>query len=213
MENFAAGALLAALERAADELLSLDPDAKQKLAQLRGKVFCIEVTAPQITLYMLPSEEGIAFCRERAAADVTLRGSAAAFAGLARASRAGAAGADAFGKGKVRFDGDAELAQTFQKILAEFDLDFEELLARRIGDTPARKAALAARELKEWAEQSFELSRENAADYLAEEKHAALTAALAERFGDALEHTRADVDRLSRRVQRIRRELERRAGR
>ncbi|MGR3913253.1 MAG: SCP2 sterol-binding domain-containing protein [Gammaproteobacteria bacterium] len=212
MQNPAANALLAALERATDALLDLDPEAKQQLAQLRGKVFCIEVTAPPVTLYLLPSEEGIALRREHEAADVTVRGSAAAFAELARASRAGNA-ADAFGAGKIQFRGDAELAQTFQKILAEFDLDFEELLSRRIGDTPARKAALAARGLTEWAEKSFELSRENVADYLTEEKHAALPARLAARFGDALDHTRADVDRLSRRVQRIRRELERRAGR
>ncbi|MDA7962653.1 MAG: SCP2 sterol-binding domain-containing protein [Gammaproteobacteria bacterium] len=207
--------LLSALQRAADAFLGLDPDARQKLGAFRGKVFCMEITAPAMKVFLLPGEDGIAIRHEHdGEPDVTLRGSASAFARLAHASRAGDAAATSgiFGEGKIHIHGDAELAQSFQKILGEFDLDFEELLARGIGDTPARKTALAARDLKNWAKKSLAFSRENAADYLTEEKQAAVSARAAARLAEAVEDARADVDRLEARVRRIRRELERRRG-
>ncbi len=209
MEERAANALLDVLNAAAGALVDLDPDGKQKLAALRGKVFCLEVSAPPVTLYLLPTERGVEFRREvEAAADVTLIGSALAFARLG-AGGWGAGGAnDELSEGRVTIHGDAELGQALQKILARLDLDWEELLSRWVGDTPARKLANAARGLAGWAEQSIGLSRENAADYLREEKRILVTAPALERFDQTLNRTRADVDRLTRRVERIRRALE-----
>jgi len=108
--------------------------------------------------------------------------------------------------------GDAEVGQAFRKIIAELDLDWEELLARNIGDTPARKLGNALRGLGDWAEQSFAFARENAADYLSEEKQTLATDAAARRFERQVDQTRADVDRLAQRVQRIKRAIDGRDG-
>jgi len=54
-------AALDALNAAAGEMLSADPDGRRRLAQLQGKALCIEVTAPDMQLYMLPSAAGIEF--------------------------------------------------------------------------------------------------------------------------------------------------------
>lgn len=201
--------LIDVLNDAAGALIDLDPDGKQKLAGLRGSVFCLEVTAPSVKLYLLPTACGIEFHREsEAAPDVTLSGPASAFARLGRAGAADALLAD----GRVTVRGDAELGQAFQKILAELDLDWEELLSRYIGDTPARKVGNALRELAGWAEKSFDLTRENAADYLAEEKRIVVIRPALERFAESVDRTRADVDRLTRRVERLKRAIEPRTG-
>ena len=200
MQDPAANALIDLLNAAAERLLDLDPDGKRALAQLQGSVFCVEITAPPLTLYLLPSEQGLTFRREvESPPDVTLSGTALALAALARSS--GAAG------GAVSVRGDAELGQSLRKILAELDLDWEELLSRHIGDTPARKAGNILRRLAGWAEDSLDLTRANAADYLTEEKRLLATGLAIERFDQSLDRTRADVDRLERRVQRLAREL------
>ena len=202
MDNPVIDFLLEALNATARALIDLDPDGKQKLAGLGGKVFCLEVTAPPITLYLLPTERGLEFRRGvEVAPDVTLSGSASAFA------RLGCGASGALSESRVTIRGDAELGQALQKILGQLDLDWEELLSRRIGDTPARKLGNAARGLAGWAESSLELTRENAADYLREEKRILVTDLARERFEQTLNRTRADVDRLTRRVERLARAI------
>ena len=206
MQNPAANApsnLLNLLNAAAEYILDLDPDGKRALAQLQGSVFCVEITAPPLTLYLLPSEQGLTFRREvESPPDVTLSGTALALAALARPGAS-------VGGGAVSVRGDAELGQSLRKILAELDLDWEELLSRHIGDTPARKAGNILRRLAGWAEDSLDLTRANAADYLAEEKRLLATGLAIERFDQSLDRTRADVDRLERRVQRLARAVAR----
>lgn len=199
MDHPAADILLDILNGAAGALINLDPDGKQKLAELRGKVFCLEVSAPPIKLYLLPTERGIEFRRGAEAADVTLSGSVSAFVRLGRAAGGGSP------EDRVAVHGDAELGQALQKILGQLDIDWEELLSRYVGDTPARKLGNAARGLAGWAEKSLDLARENTADYLREEKRILVTNPAMERFDQALNRTRADVDRLTRRVERLQR--------
>ena len=199
----AANALLDILNGAAGTLIDLDPDGKKKLAELSGKVFCLEISAPPVTLYLLPTERGIEFRRTvEGAPDVTLSGPASAFAKL------GCAPGGGLSEGRVTVRGDAELGQALHKILGQLDLDWEALLARYVGDTPARKLGNVARELANWAEKSLDLTRDNAADYVREEKRILVTPPALERFDATLDRTRADVDRLTRRVERIRRALD-----
>ena len=215
MKNHTANAMIAdalvdVLNSAVTALIDLDPDGKQKLAELHGRVLCLEITVPPVKLYLLPTGHGIEFHHAlEAAPDVTLSGSAMAFARLGRAGVA----SGVLSEGRVMVRGDAELGQAFQKILAEFDLDWEELLSRYIGDAPAHKVGNVVRGLADWAGKSADLTRENAADYLKEEKRILVTNLAIERFEQTLNQTRADVDRLTRRVERLRYALDERANR
>lgn len=218
MKEIITDALLDALNAASGEVLSLDPDGRRRLAGLQGKVLCIEVTAPPLTLYALPAATGLEFRRhldgdgENRAPDVTLSGSAAALAGLACGAAQHSNGApEGQRRPRVVVRGDAELGQAFRKIIAELDLDWEELLARAIGDTPARKVGNALRQLGGRAGESFDRARQNAADYLAEEKRLLVTDAAMRRFDREVDRARADVDRLTRRLERLRQALDRRA--
>ncbi len=227
-----ATALLDALNAAAGAIISLDPDGQRKLAQLQGKVFCLEVFRTQtdaqtdaspLVLYLLPTAHGIELRRTVDAPPlVTLSGSALAFARLGRVGLGGGdapgdAVGDALRDGRVTVRGDAELAQALHKILGELDLDWEELLSRYIGDSPARKVGNVVRGLADWMAKSInhttDLTRQNTADYLTEEKRVLVTELAMQRFDQAVNRTRADVDRLTRRVQRLERALEARADR
>jgi ubiquinone biosynthesis protein UbiJ len=104
--------------------------------------------------------------------------------------------------------GDVDTGQAFQKILAQLDLDWEELIARFIGDTPARKTGNILRELSQWARESAHLSRENLADYLVEEKRILASPLAMERLEKEVQQLRSDVDRIEQRMGRVKRLLE-----
>ena len=194
--------LLAALsDRAVQTALELDADTRAQLAALHGRVCCIRVTAPPVTLYLLPDETGLHVRSQYdGAVDVSLSGSVSAFARLAVQGRHSSVMTD----GGVRVQGDAELGQQLQKILGQLDLDWEELLARVMGDLPARSAANLLRGVGGWVRQTAELERENLADYLREERKILATEVAMQRFEKSLSQLRAGVDRAARRLELLR---------
>lgn len=193
--------LLGGLNRAAHEVISVDPDTASRFRTLLGKVYCLELTLPPMTIYLLPEPDGFTLVSEPPKEpDVTLRGSIFGFAKLS-----GRGGANsAIGSGQVTMQGDAEAGQALQKIFARFDFDWEELIARALGDTPARKAGNAVRSATAYASQSAHLARENLGDYLVEEKRLLVGGVALERFSKAVNTLRADTDRLAQRVDRLR---------
>ncbi len=191
------------LNRTSEVLLSLDPDGRENLATLAGKVLCIEMMglqSPVLTLYLSPSADGMAInshCDMEP--NVTLSGSVMAFIKLG----SGGLESGVLSSGQVNMKGDAEIGQAFQKILSQLDIDWEELLSRYVGDTPARKVGNAVRCFGDWASQSLDLSRINAGEFLQEEKRLLVTNLAMQRFQDSVEALRVDKDRLQQRISRL----------
>ena len=193
------------LNRTLKTVLSLDPETAEKLGELEGKTLCLQCSAPDMTLYLCPGPQGLEISQSGdGEADVTLRGSALSFA------RLGVSGLDStvVTDTQITMEGDVETGQRFQKILSRMDLDWEELVARYLGDTPARKAGNLVREMGRWASESADLSRQNTAEYLQEEKEILATPLAAERFRHSVNELRADVDRLEQRISTFRHSLE-----
>lgn len=189
-----------ALNRGVREVLSVDPDTAAEFARLGGKLFRIELTLPPLTLHLLPEPDGFSFAPEaHRDPDVTLSGPMSAFLRLAGKGPSSGVLTD----GQVVMRGDAEAGQALQKILARFDFDWEELVARRVGDLPARKFGNAVRGATRWAGDSASLARENLADYLTEERRLAASATALKDLEDGVAALRADADRLARRLDRI----------
>lgn len=192
--------------------MSLDPDGREQLATLDGKVLCIEITggqsAPLLTLYLSPSEEGLKINRYcECEPNVTLTGSVMAFAKL------GSAGIEMLSDGQVKMKGDAESGQAFQKIFSQLDIDWEELLSRYVGDTPARKMGNVVRNFGDWASHSLDLSRINTGEFLQEEKRVLVTNLAMQRFQDSVDKLRVDTDRLQQRISRLKQNRHRDSGR
>lgn len=192
--------VLSLLNRVSDALLQLDPDTLERLAGLEGRVVCMSIDPPGLDLFVVVTGRGLEFSRERAGpVDVTLKGHAADFLHLAVSRGRGNLNSS---RGIV-IEGDAEIGQSFQRILGQADLDWEELLARFAGDTAARKIGVVFRDLGDWAEQSARLSRENVRDYLTEERKMLVGEVMMERFQAEVDRLRADVDRLQLRIDRL----------
>jgi ubiquinone biosynthesis protein UbiJ len=194
------GILFEALNRGIKTVLSVDPDSAAALDELKEKVFCVRLTFPRSSLFLVVESGGFSVApNSEQQADVTLEGSIFAFARLSGKGASSRALTD----GQVKMQGDAEAGQALQKIFAQFDFDWEELIAQMIGDTPARKIGNALRNTFNWASNSVELSQQNVADYLTEERQLIVSQVAMERFAEEVNRLRADTDRLEMRIERL----------
>lgn len=191
------------LEATGNYLLQFDPETTRKLSQLQGKVFRLDISVIDLELYCIPTSEGMQIKDAwPGKIDITLRGSPLAFAQFGLKQQ----GVDnkMFINKRVSIEGDAELAQDFQKLLRELDIDFEELISRYFGDIAAHQIGRGARAFRGWARDAAQSVRLNIQDYMVEESR---LLAPSWRVTDFIEQTdvlRADVERLEQRVKRIR---------
>ncbi len=192
---------LAALETALNQALRLDPESLRRMAALQGRVIAIELRATGLTLYLFPGPDGVVLLGEYAGEpDTVLSGTPP---GLARLSLGDASGV--LFAGEVTIRGDVETGQRFKAILDQLDLDWEEPLARLIGDIPAHRLGKLVRSTTDWARQAFETLGRNTAEYLEYEARALATREDVAEFVADVDRLRDDLARLEARVARLRR--------
>ncbi len=192
---------LAALETAFNEALRLDPESLRKLAALQGRVIAVELRGTGLTLYLFPGPDGVVLLGEYAGEpDTVLSGTPL---GLARLSLGDASGV--LFAGEVTIRGDVETGQRFKAILDQLDLDWEEPLARLIGDIPAHRLGKLVRGTTDWARQAFETLGRNTAEYLEYEARALATREDVAEFVADVDRLRDDLARLEARMARLRR--------
>ncbi len=188
------------LTLASEKLAKVDPSTGSRLQQLEGKVFHIIIHSPNINLFVVSTPQGLLFQPGSAhTADVTLSGSFVAFAGYGL----GGLGMHIDSKEPVSIQGDLELAQTFQRILAKVDLDREELLASVIGDTPARKLNVFMESMIQMCGDSALLAQKNLTEYLQEEKQILVSQAAMRRHVHQVDALRSRIDRAELRVSNL----------
>lgn len=187
------------IQEAGNRLLRLDPETLRRLGDLQGQVFCIEFRDLGRKLYLHPSEAGFRLETDYdRAPSVTLRGSLATFARLGLGTST-----DTLKAGELEIEGDAVLGQRLQRILSNLDLDWEEPLARRLGDPLGHEIGRAARAFFTWQKQAIRTFGLNTTEYLQEEARLLPVRHEVEAFMNAVDGVRADVDRLAARVQRL----------
>lgn len=188
------------LEMAVNRALRLDPDTLARLGELDGKCIavCLARDGRDVEFFLFPTAGGF---RIRATPDgvpdVTIRGDVPVFARLLFGGN-GTARA-----GELQIGGDIELGQHFQRLLKGIDLDWEEQVARVVGDVAAHQLARAARGLRAWARQSRGYLEQDAREYLVEESRLLPRREAVERFLRAVDTLRADADRLEKRIEQI----------
>ena len=197
-------AWLKLIESAGNHLLALDPDFLEQLKPFYKKTFRIELIEPDLTIDLRPCPDG--FIAEFAGPDepeVTLRGSLWAFIQLSKEG----AHSDVFAQGRITMSGDAELGQTFQRVLGNLKIDWEELTSRFVGDLAARKLHRAIDDIGTWLKQSNRQFKENSGEYFQEELRVAPSKVEVDDMTDKIESLRSDTARLEARVAKFRNSL------
>ncbi len=183
---------LAALEAALNEALRLDPESRRRLAALHGKVIAVELRGTGITLFLFPGPDGITVLADYAGEpDTVLAGTPLALARLSLGEASGVLFA-----GEVTLRGDVETGQRFKAILDDLDPDWEEPLARLLGDIPAHRLGRLLRDAADWGRQALGTLARNGAEYLQHEARALATREDVTTFVAEVDTLRDDVARI-----------------
>lgn len=179
-------------------VLSVDPDAERALLALAPCALVVDVRGlGAVHVAIEPDSLRVApFDAGQMAADVSVRGSAGAFMHLLRAQD----GERVAALDALTVSGDVGKLAQLQKWLAGVDIDWEELLAQRIGDVAAHQVGNFIRHAHRHVRQVSGDLQDNVAEYLLYETQAVVPADELERWARDVDMLRDDVDRLQARV-------------
>lgn len=188
--------------------LKLDPEFLESLEPMSGKIVAVELSGLDISIFFSLGVEGVTFLQLSEAEevlcgrspDIGFRGSPAALLRMVGAMRRGAA---AFGD-DVRLSGDLAALESLRDAFRTLDVDLEELLSRLVGDIAAHEIGRAARALLSWGKNTRETLISDAGEYLVEELRVSPPSHELEDFVAEVDRLRDDVERIEKRVDRLR---------
>lgn len=194
--------LTALTEETVNRILRLDADTLARLGELKDKVIRLRIAGDNpIEIFVSPSETGLRLNeRHDGEPDVTLTGDLPVFARFALRRVA----PEVVAAGEVQISGDIDLGQRFQRLLEKIDIDWEEQAARVLGDVAAHRLGNVLRHGRDWTKQALPTLGRDLAEYLQEESRLLPPSARAEPFRQAVETLRLEMERLERRVDRLR---------
>lgn len=192
-----------ALEAALNRALALDPDAQSSLRALDGRRVALRVESPPLALEVRVEGEALRVGPVDAERepDLGVRGTLAGLLGQLPMFRRD----DVPPVGKLRIEGDAELARRLQALARNFDPDWQKPFADVFGDVVgvqvANAIAAAFRHARTFATNGVE----TLAEYVTEESRDVVPKAELEAFHDDVDALRDDVERLASRIARLNR--------
>ncbi len=171
-----------------------------KLLGVSSLIFAVLFFAHAIlantTDHILPSGDGITLASEyEGKADVAIKGRPSALLGMITAEKVGA--------GDIEINGNVGLAQKFQSILKNMDVDWEEYLSHFVGDITAHNVGNLLRGVSRFAMATGKTIGMDISEYLRYEKEALLDKLELDEFIQTVDKLRNDVERLQKRVERL----------
>ena len=190
------------IERLVDGALDLDPETRDALTGLSGKVVDLEIAgAGALRLRFEDGRIRIGPRDGAIGANVSIRGAPLSLLRFALAREREALILD----DDVTLSGDMALATRLQQVAARIDVDVEEAIARRIGDIPAHELLRALRGIRVWAQDTGSSLLADVSEFLRHESAMTPLGEEVERFAQQVDDLRDDVERLDARVIRLER--------
>lgn len=174
---------------------------RELLGSLEGRAIELRLAGTTLAAQLRVSEGRLGLqTGVEAATDATLTATPLTLARLAQGG-----GSASLRPGDLVVSGDAHVAQGFQRLLEAARPDWEEELARFVGDLPAHHLARAARGGVGFAARVGETLARNVAEYLTEESRDLAAPTEIEEWVAEVDRLRDDADRLEARLLRLER--------
>jgi ubiquinone biosynthesis protein UbiJ len=208
-----------ALEAALNRALDLDPDTRAALQPLDGRSVVLALDAPagreaaplalRMTVADARLQVGPATPEGGAQPDLAVRSTLGGVVSLGmrtllpRLLGTPADEADAMPVGRLRIEGDAELARRLQRLAERFDPDWQQPFTRVFGDVIGVQVANGMAAALRGARDSGRRLAETTAEYLTEESRDVVPRAELDAFFDDVDTLRDDAERLAARISRL----------
>lgn len=193
-----------ALETALNHALALDEDTRHGLQALDGQHIVLTLTSPPLALQVrvdgtVLRVEAVDAEREP---DLGVRATLGGLIDQLPIFRSN----NAPPVGKLRIEGDVDLARRLQKLAQTFDPDWQLPFVKVFGEVLGVQIAKAAAAALKHAQVAGRNLAETAADYVTEESRDVVPRAELAAFHDDVDALRDDVERIAARIARLRRE-------
>ncbi|TCT22823.1 ubiquinone biosynthesis accessory factor UbiJ [Thiobaca trueperi] len=193
-------ALLAVLEQTINRYIALDPEGAAAFDALTGRIIGIEVKGFGTRITIVPGVRGLQlFGDYDAEPDCLIRGTPLGLARMGMAERK----ETQLLSGEVEITGDTALGQALSAAFARLEVDWEEQLARLIGDPFAHQVGNQFRAASQWGQRTSDSLTANLKELLQEERRLVPTRYEVDAFLAQVDTLRDDVERLAARVERL----------
>lgn len=173
--------------------------ARELCDKLDGTVVAVRVSNTALVTWFIVEDGALELTTEHEGPpDVVISGSLFTLARMA-----GESGLGALRDGSLELTGDAHAAERFQRLLAFAKPDIEEELSAVVGDTAAHRVGEVVRGIGSWGREARATMGANIREYLQEESRDAPSRYEVDRFSNAVDTLRDDVDRLAARIRRL----------
>jgi ubiquinone biosynthesis protein UbiJ len=191
--------LLSLGQRMLNEQIRASTAARERLAELDGKRFCVIVKGSDLRIVVESSGGELRLSRSLdSACDVELTAGATDLMKLARQ-----ASLSELKNSGATLNGDLHLAESFAELLRLAMPEPEAVLADWVGDMPAHAVGQVVRNVSGWTRRAGHAFEQNLGEYLQEESPTLLPPPLARHFSAEVDRIRDDVERAERRVERL----------
>ncbi len=191
-------AAFASAEKIINAALAYDPATRIALSRLAPKILAINVTTPAITLFFVPTENGVRLLGH-CEADITtqLQGSPSALLALLKSERMNLKDSG------VQVTGNTLFLAELQQILQALDIDWEEILSQVFGDIIGHQSAEFIRHKIGWAKDRATNITRLTREFLTEELHALPSKPEVAFFNQQVDDLRLGVDRVDARIHEL----------
>ena len=190
------------LEAALNRALSLDPEIREGLHALDGRSVALHVAAPDLALQVTVAGDRLQVgpVQSDRQPDLSVRSTLGGLISQLPFLR----NDNAPPIGKLRIEGDADLARRLQRLAERFDPDWQQPFASVFGDVIGVQIANALRAGLRHACDAGGAFASNAAEYVTEESRDVVGRDELNAFHDDVDNVRDDVERLAVRIARLR---------
>ena len=203
---------IAGLQAIVNQVLALDPELAESLAELEGTVLEAHVQGVDKRFQLHPSATGVGVVlvdgdgqQSAVVADVTISGPPFTLLRLLGSLES----VDGVLPPDVSVSGELQLVQRLTRLVKRANIDWEEPLSKLFGDSVAHEIGRGVHGFVSWARAASETFSSDVGEYLREERRLAPTRLEVDDFATHVDQVRDDVERLEVRVTRLnRRSLE-----
>ncbi len=189
--------ILSAQEAIFNRYLNLDPELKEHLYRLSGKVVKIEWSP--LTYYWLFKSDSIYLSKDYSGSvDLILRGSTFDFLRMAFINKD-----KALTDIPLQVVGDMEFGKQFKEFFSNLEIDYEEQLSKILGDTIAYPMIQVLKTISLWARQSMESLSQNLTNYVQREMNWLVSDEELQLFFSDVDELRDDCARLEARIKML----------